>query len=117
MYRRKISALVLLLAIVCMPAKADSDADRALLKAAVRSSLAKIKEALAAGADINARKNHGVTSLMWVAFEGYSDVVRFLIEKGADVNAKDDSKRTVLMYAKKNQHRDVVKLLEQAGAR
>ena len=31
----------------------------------------------------------GVTSLMWAAFQGHTDIVKILLENGADVNLQN----------------------------
>jgi len=52
----------------------------------------KTREALAAGADVNAKDVEGVTPLMYAETPGQT---RLLIAAGADVNAKDVSGATV----------------------
>jgi hypothetical protein len=94
-----------------------------LFKAADAGDLAGVKEALAAGADVNAmdKENHGETALIlalhsrWHGgdFEG---VAKVLVAAGADVNAKEDDGTTALMYAAQNDGLDVTRMLLDAGA-
>ena len=77
------------------------------------------KALLAAGADVNLRRNDNQeTALMMAAWSfGHPEVVRALIAAGADVNARDKDGKTALhwaMYSKSAE--EVVKALLEAGA-
>ncbi len=70
-----------------------------------------------AGADLEARLEHGQTSLMRVAKFGIDgEKVKLLLELGADVDAVDDNGWTALMYAAYSGQLKNVKLLVAAGA-
>ncbi len=56
------------------------------------------------------------TLLHYVAFKGYVDVAKVLIQNGTDVNAVDKWKRTALLIAAYYGHVDVTKVLLQNGA-
>ena len=92
-----------------------------LLQAVESGDVARVRDALAAGADANARRDGGVTALMLAAHGGHVGVVRALIDAGADVNATDDLGWSALMKAVYNAEQDrgfpdVVALLIEAGA-
>lgn len=69
------------------------------------------------GEDVNIKNpTDGVTAL-WIASQnGYSEIVRLLLEKGAKVNIKTNDGTTALMIAAKNDHTNVIKLLVEKGA-
>lgn len=54
-------------------------------------TISQIAEALAGGADVNARDSNGVTALMVAADQGSLDCLKFLLSKGADTSARDDT--------------------------
>lgn len=86
--------------------------DEQLFQAAIRGDLQLVKEALAAGAEVNAKDNCGKTPLHKAAFWGHKETVKFLIKKGAGVNAQNNEKNTPLDLAKKEGHQAVVEILE-----
>ena len=101
-----IAAVVLL---GCGP-PSNPEADRALLDAAKKGNIEAVKQHLAAGADVNAKNDDGVTSLHLAALDGRKEVVELLIAKGADVNAKDnDVGFTPLDMANKTETADLLR--------
>ena len=105
--------LLLVVIVFFLGVKANQDADLLLLSAAKGrfSPLSKVRLALAAGADVNAKGDGGRTALMSATLEGHKGVVKLLLENGAEVNDKDDGGRTALLIASYNGHKDVVVLL------
>lgn len=69
---------------------------KALLRAISRSDSNGIQSALAAGADLNARDNNGITPLLMAAKNGNLAMVEYLASQGADVNASDDQGHSAL---------------------
>ena len=53
---------------------------------------------------------------MMAAFNGYTQVVRVLLEAGADKNVARQDGATALMAAAQNGHWEVVRVLLDAGA-
>lgn len=51
------------------------------------------------GFSVDARDKEGHTALQWAAYQGFEDLVRFLISQGAAVNAADATGRTALHWA------------------
>jgi ankyrin repeat protein len=77
-----------------------AESPQELLDNAVREgNLESIKALIAAGADVNAKSELGMTVLMRAATFGKVDVVKALIAAGANVNAKDNDGQTALMRA------------------
>lgn len=86
-------------------------------KAAVKAGNASALRALAdAGADVDARDEHGQTALMNAAREGHTEVVRLLIERGADLNHTAKYNLSAIMLAVLNRRDAIVGLLADAGA-
>ena len=88
-----------------------------LISASKSGNLAGIKEALAAGADINYQDEDGRTALMWASCEERTELVKFLVSAGADVNLRDYYGNTALVDAIKTENMTLVKFLESSGAK
>jgi ankyrin repeat protein len=67
-------------------------------QAAAFGNIEAIKQHLAAGADVNAKRS-GWTPLCEAAINGHKEIAELLIANGADVNAKDDRGMTPLDWA------------------
>ena len=66
------------------------------------------------GMDVNmTKRKSGFTPLMQAASYGYTDIVRYLLEKGADIHARDSSNLNVIEYTKKLQRKNMQKFLEE----
>ncbi len=109
-------ALTLLL-LAPRPGGAAEDLGDALRRAASAGDLAKVKELLAAGADVNAANSYGGTALAFAADKGHAEVIDFLLERGADVNTKDRFYgETPLGWAVDHGHARIVRSLLAKGA-
>ena len=75
-----------------------------------------VKQHIAAGADVNAKGEEGLTPLQYATFHGHKEVAELLIAKGADVNAKDEGGETPLLYAATFGHKEIAELLIAEGA-
>jgi ankyrin repeat protein len=71
---------------------------------------------IAAGADVNARQQAGVTPLQEAASLGRMDLVRLLLDHGTDRSAKDDQGRTAADWARDRGHPEVAEFLEGSQA-
>ena len=79
-------------------------------------NLAKVKQLIAQGADVNGKNIFTETPLYRSAQLGHFEISRLLIEKGADVNGISHSGRTPVILAAGNGHEKVVQLLIGKGA-
>jgi cellobiose-specific phosphotransferase system component IIA len=109
-------ALSLLLAVSHAGAAAE-DAGEALRRAASAGDLAKVKELLDAGADVNAANAYGGTALAFAVDRGHAAVVDLLLERGADANVKDRFYGArPLDWAARDGNADIVRALLEKGA-
>jgi len=82
------------------------------LHAALAGPAPDIAESLiAAGADINAVQQDGVTPLMEAAAIGQAELVRLLLDRGADPSARDGKDRVAADFARTAGHQAIVELL------
>jgi cytohesin len=91
------------------------NADKSIHKAARAGHIEAVKQHLAAGADVNA-KRYGATPLHKAAWGGHKEIAELLINNGADVNAKDKKGKTPVSKAALWGHKEVIELLIAAGA-
>lgn len=91
-------------------------AERRLRQALEREDEKQALEALAAGADIDAKNKDGWTVLMQAVLVGSEKCVRFLLREGADANAKENRGETPLMLAAWANRGEIMQLLLAAGA-
>jgi ankyrin repeat protein len=106
----------LIAASVALCSATRGDQGESFIDAAKNNDLTKVQGLLQRGVDVNAKNDHGETSLMLASEQGYLAMVKLLLEKGADVNAADAYGRTALMGASGNDHIEVAKLLLDKGA-
>lgn len=93
-----------------------TEADQELLRAASQGNLEGVVQALANGADVNARGMFGDTALNEAAEYGHLDVVRHLLDAGVDLHNLGGADKTPIMNAAFAGHIDVVRLLLEKGA-
>lgn len=92
--------------------------DLQLIDAVKTGQLAKVEQALNAGADIHQQDEQGWTPLNWAAGRGDLEIVKLLIDRGADVFRVGRDQRTPYKIALAAKHVEVARLLkqtEQAG--
>ena len=87
-----------------------------ILDAAWAGDVAKVRQHIAAGTDLNMRGEDGGTSLHAVAARGNDEVAMLLIDAGADVNAKKADGGTPLHSAAFFCHEKIVRGLLANGA-
>jgi ankyrin repeat protein len=91
-------------------------AEAELRWAAGEGDLARVRDLIAAGADVNAPGPHGHTALMAAANKGHAEVVRALLEARADPRAEADWHYCALYAAIWQGHTEIVRILIGAGA-
>ena len=86
-------------------------------------SVARIRDLIARGADVNAQNYKGQTALHCAARAGFVEIVSLLLDHGAEVDLQDGKGHTPLMAAlrsrikNKDKLREVVHVLTEAGAK
>jgi len=115
-------SLVLLTAgLLAVPAAANPVLDRALIAAVEDGDLVAVTDALAAGADPDARKAQKdgprPTALMLAAAANRADIVQALLAGGADAGARGKDGRTALDVAVESGHTRIAELLAARDAR
>ncbi len=81
--------------------------------------LEELREAINAGADVNARDKsdkYGGTALIKAAMLGHTATAALLLKHGADINAKDNRGSTALMWAAMLGYTETAELLLKNGA-
>ena len=74
-------------------------------------SVARVRELIAQGADVNVRNTKGQSALHCAAKAGFVDIVAVLLEHGARVDAEDDAGETPLATALRSTVKDKARLL------
>jgi len=100
---------------------ANPKADRALIDAVRKGSketvnIEPVKQAIAAGADLDAKMQGGYTPLHLAAIYDHKEIAEVLIAAGADVNAKNKRGMTPLHSAAAKEHENIAELLIAKGA-
>ncbi len=97
-------------------AGALSAADKKLLKFAAEGDPGGVGEALAKGADVNARGEFGDGALNLTAKQGHVEVAERLLDAGADIENLGTADMTPLMNAALDGHIALVRVLVEKGA-
>jgi Ankyrin repeats (3 copies) len=88
-----------------------------LIDALRSGNVSAVQQALAAGADVNAKHNGGWMAVMLATPWGETNRIKLLLDHGADVNAKSDGGWTALMVAASGiGHANIARLLLDHGA-
>ena len=100
---------------------ANSKADRALIDAVRKASketvnIEPVKQAIAAGADLDAKMQGGYTPLHLAAIYDHKEIAEVLIAAGADLDAKNNRDMTPLHQAARSGRNEIARLLIVKGA-
>jgi ankyrin repeat protein len=117
----RITALILLslASSACVTVRYLGSNTNPLAEAIESNNTQEASRLLAAGADVNARNDYGVTLLQYASAYKQKDLVEFLIAKGADINAKDNRGLTPLLWTfttSQNDRAQIAELLIAKGA-
>ena len=74
-------------------------------------NVARVRELIDRGADVNVRNHRGQTALHCAAKAGFIDIATLLLDHGADIDAQDDNGETPLATALRSTVKDKRKLL------
>src|SRR5208283_3452093 len=86
--------------------------EAALINAAKKGDLKQVQELLDHGAEVDAKNENGITSLMEAYGNGHMEIMKLLLEWEADVDARDTrTGTTILMAASTLGQIEIVKLL------
>ena len=69
------------------------------LKAVNSNNVASVRELIAHGVDVNEPDAAGDAPLVMAAYNGYTEIVRLLLEAGADVSAVDPQMKATALHA------------------
>lgn len=83
-----------------------------LMFAAADGDLARVKQLLQYGAEVNGQDSKGGTPLMYAAMNGHREVVEFLLELGADRKLRSSAGLSAADYARKGGFTQLHALLE-----
>lgn len=75
-----------------------------------------VKQAVAAGVDVNAADEEKRNALMLAAFNGHVEIVKLLLEHDAKIGERDSMGRTALMFAATGDNAAACEALLAAGA-
>ena len=90
--------------------------DQALLEAAAAGNLPAVRQALAAGASVQARDARGRTPLVAATYGNHAAAAQVLVAAGADVNAQDDLRNSAFLLAGARGYLDIVRITLVNGA-
>jgi len=96
--------------------RAEAGYGTELIMAAENGDTGRVRSLLAAGSDLEARDENGLTALMWAIRERHRETAELLLAAGADVNARDLDGQTTLMWAAYEGHLDIAQALLRIGA-
>ena len=88
-----------------------------LWRAARDGNIEAVRQHLASGADVNAKRGDGFTPLHLAAHKGHKEIAELLIAEGADVNAQRDNGDTPLDWAILLEHTETGALLRKHGGK
>ena len=88
-----------------------------IITAATIKDIEAVKQHLAAGTDVNAKSDEGITVLHEAAWRGSKEIVELLISEGADVNAKDVKGGTPLDLTILYKQAQIAALLRKHGGK
>lgn len=77
--------------------------------------LAKVRQLLEQGSDVNTRDELQLTPLLWAALRGKTEAAVLLIQSGADVNLTWNANLTPAMLAEQQNYPETAAAIRKAG--
>lgn len=96
--------------------KAQDEGLTELMVCAANGNLARIRELVEFGGNVNSKSIAGTTALMYAARNNHLAIVEFLLEAGADPTLKSEKQSTAIDIARKFGHSEIAACLEQHAA-
>lgn len=106
----------LVLTVLSMSAGSGSVVCMDLFEASKTGDIERIRELIAAGADVDGQDEYGWAPLSFAVTRGYQEIVNVLINAHANVNRQNKFGMAPLSYAAANGRQEVVQALIDAGA-
>ena len=113
---RKIKVLIVPVLLVSILSCQNKSNEEILKNASKNNDREKLITILKKGVDINVKNDLGYTPLMIASLNGYTNMVKIMLNHEADVNARTVFNTNALMQAAWNGHLEIVKLLLDANA-
>ncbi len=121
LFGQLLATITLLFSLAGTGTTAADTLDEEFIKAAFAGQVSEVRRLLEEGANVNAKRENGMTALMGASLAGHQEVVELLLAREADVDAKvyffgRSGGATAYDLASQKEHRDIMKLLVRAGA-
>jgi cytohesin len=110
-----LTTIAAVLLVGCVSTKLQTT-DISIQEAAEDGDIKVVKQHLAAGMDVNA-KRFGITPLHQAAYWGNKKIAELLIDKDADVNATNDDNETPLDWAVMGGEKSIANLIRKHGGK
>jgi ankyrin repeat protein len=110
-----ITIITVVLLVGCVSTKLQTT-DISIQEAAEDGDIKVVKQHLAAGMDVNA-KRYGITPLHQAAYWGNKKIAELLIDKDADVNATNNDNETPLDWAVMGGEKSIANLIRKHGGK
>jgi hypothetical protein len=114
--KKRIVGLIVLFLVMGGAVFADAAQETELFASITRGEAAKVSELIAAGVDVNAKGQNGMTPLVMACCATRSDMVKMLLDAGADPNLPGAQNSSALLYAVMASDLQTIKMLLDAGA-
>src|SRR5688572_3577139 len=99
------------------PSEKDKDGTTALHWAVHHGDAEKVRQLIAAGADVRVANDYGVTALSEAAERGDAGIIEQLLKAGADVESPNREGQTALMSVARTNRVDAARVLLKHGAK
>lgn len=95
--------------------EAQTETDQQLILAAKANDVAKVRELIAAGGNVNAKDHLQDSAFLYAGAEGFNEVLELTLAAGADVRSINRYGGTALIPASEHGHTETVRILIAAG--